>query len=378
MTVLDEAVHVLPLVSAAVWAFVAVGAFGRYGMTSPFIRALALFCALVSAGCATDWGLLTFGNALDPASVLLLANVRTSFLAGASLVILLASIWISRGHSRFDWLLALPVVGIFAVIWGGMTPSEVPASWGPQLARNPLLFSVFVVQELAYYAVAIYLVLTLQRGRADLPPRLRRPALLSIWSLVVFVALWLATNVPVSLSNAALPPLLSSVAFIPALMNVAAFAPRTRDELGEIFRAVSKVEHRVLALYVFYRTGEPLVAVGSSRSFPIEAEQLEGVLSLVGDFVERSVRKFRGYAVTSMSFDRFGIIAVRGKDVIVGAVFEEAAYDALRSELVRGLEKFEDAHGDALGTFEGASKVADVIADDLSRLLRPPERAPAI
>lgn len=221
------------------------------------------------------------------------------------------------------------------------------------MTRSPLLYSVFVIQELAYYAVAVYLVLSLQRDRADLPSRLRRPALLSICSLVVFVALWLVTNVYISFSGASVPPLFSSVVFLPALMDAVAFAPRTREEMGEIFHAVSEVERRVLALYVFYRTGEPLVAVVSSRSLPIEAEQLEGILSLVGNFVERTVRKFRGYAVPSMTFDRLGIIALRGVFVIVGAGFEGAAYDALRSELLRELEAFEDRHAAELGPSKG-------------------------
>jgi len=53
---------------------------------------------------------------------------------------------------------------------------------------------------------------------------------------------------------------------------------------------------RAIAVYLFYRSGEPLVALASGGNLPIEAEMLEGLLSVVGNFVETSVRGARGYA----------------------------------------------------------------------------------
>jgi hypothetical protein len=88
------------------------------------------------------------------------------------------------------------------------------------------------------------------------------------------------------------------------------------------------------------------------------------------------MRRFRGYTTTSMNFDRLGILAVRGEFVIVAAVFEGPAYDALRSELRRSMQAFEAAHRLELATWEGASRIADGIADDLSALLRKPESRP--
>jgi len=353
-----------------------MGAFGRYGLTSPFVRALALFCSLVGAWSLLDWYFLSLMDANDQLAAIVVSNLRASILALSSLVVLLASKWITRGHSRYDWLLALPVAGSLAIVWSGMTVSTQLTSWGPQLLRDPIRYVVYVIQALVYFVAAITFALSVAVGRPDVPPRLSRPALLSIGGLVVFVVLWLSTNVYTNLTQASGQPLFSAVLFIPALMDVLAFARRTPEEMGELFRAVSKVERRALGLYVFYRTGEPLVAVGASRSLPIEAEQLEGVLSIVGDFVETSMRRFRRYAVTSMQFDRLGILAVRGEFVIVAAVFEGPAYDALRSELRRSMEAFEQSHRSELATWEGASRIADALADDLSALLARPESKP--
>ncbi len=370
---IDDVVHTVPLLSAALWAFLSVGAFARYSVASPFVRALTLFSILVAAGCFVDWYLLTSFNPNAPSFAIILANLRTSLLAVASLVILLASKWLARGHSRYDALLVIPVVVALLVIWGGMTSSVSPAPGGePVFGRNLILFGVFVVQEVAYYLVACAFALSVVVGRADLPSRLRRPALLSIAALLAFVILWLPTNVYVAFSNLQEPSLFSSVMVIPAAMVAVAFVPRTKDELGEIFRAVSEVERRVQALYVFYRSGEPLAAVAAGRTFPIEAEQLEGILEIIGNFVETSMKRFQGYAVTAMRFDRLGIVAVRGQFLIVAAVYEGAAYDAIRSELLRSLRDFEKARAASLTDWEGASRIAEQVADDLSRLLQPP------
>lgn len=372
MVSIDDVVHVLPLVSAILWAFIGIGASGRYGVTSPFVRALTLFCLLVSAGCLLDWYLMTFVHASDPALAYAVVELRTSLLAIASLVILLASKWISRGHSWYDPLLALPVAGSVGLIWTVMMTSVRQASWGPEFGRNASAYGLFVVQEVAYYLVAIAFAVSLIRGRSDLPRRLRRPALLSVGSLVVLVGLWIPTNVYTNLVRSDAPPLFSSVAFIPAAMVAVAFMGRTVDEMGEIFRAVSAVERRVSALYVFYKSGEPLVAVGTSRSLPIEAEQLQGVLEIVGNFVETSMKGYHGYSVTAMHFDRLGIMAVRGQYTIVAAVYEGAAYDALRSELLRELRDFESRRWDQLQSWESASSIAEEVADDLAALLRKP------
>ncbi len=369
---LDDAVHVLPLLSALLWAVIAVGAFARYSVASPFVRALTLFCLLVSAACVVDWYLLTFLQSSAGDVAIALANLRTSLLILASLVILLASKWISRGHARYDAILAIPIGAAIVVVWSGMTLSVSDASWGPAFARDPLRYGFIVVLEVAYYVAAVVFASSLVIGRRDLPHRLRRPALLSIAALPLFVALWLSTNVYATLVNPQVPLLFSSVLFVPALLDVIAFMNRSPEEMGEIFRAVSDVERRVQAIYVFYRSGEPLAAVASSRTYPIEAEQLQGVLDIVGNFVETSMKQYRGYSVTAMHFDRLGIVAVRGQFIIAAAVFEGAAYDALRSELLRTVRDFESRRWDGLSTWEGASAIAEEVADRLSQLLQRP------
>src|SRR5437016_13933826 len=86
---------------------------------------------------------------------------------------------------------------------------------------------------------------------------------------------------------------------------------------------------RAIAVYLFYRSGEPLVALAAGRDLPIEAETLEGLLSVVGNFVETSVRGSRGYATTAMRYDEFGIEEVRGKFVDVAALIDRAAHGTI-------------------------------------------------
>ena len=130
----------------------------------------------------------------------------------------------------------------------------------------------------------------------------------------------------------------------------------------------------VVAVYLFYRSGEPLVALASDRDLPIEAEQLEGLLAVVGNFVETSVPSSRGYAMTAMRYEDLGIVAVRGEFLIAAAVYDGAAYDALRDELVQTLRAIEERHWRHLASWEEATKVAEPASDELSKFLRAAER----
>jgi hypothetical protein len=133
----------------------------------------------------------------------------------------------------------------------------------------------------------------------------------------------------------------------------------------------------VVAAYVFYRTGEPLAALASSRTLPIDAEQLEALLSVVGNFVETSTSSLKGYAATAMVYDTLGIIAVRGRQIIAAVVYEGPVYAALRKELRRMVQEFEELHAAELGSFDSASRVAEEAADELSKLLRgSPQKEP--
>lgn len=147
--------------------------------------------------------------------------------------------------------------------------------------------------------------------------------------------------------------------------------------LGVGLRSTAAGRHRrlrakvnVVAAYVFYRTGEPLAALASSRTLPIEAEQLEALLSVVGNFVETSTSSLKGYAATAMVYDNLGIIAVRGRQIIAAVVYEGPVYAALRKELRKTVQEFEEHRAAELASFDSASRVAEEAADELSKLLR--------
>jgi hypothetical protein len=123
-------------------------------------------------------------------------------------------------------------------------------------------------------------------------------------------------------------------------------------------------------VYLFYRSGEPLVALGSGRNLPIEAEQLESLLSVVGNFVETSVPGSRGYASTAMRYGEFGIVAVRGEFVIGAALYDGPIHDQLKAELLRTVRDFEERHWKDLATWEAATKLVEPASDELSKLLR--------
>jgi hypothetical protein len=323
---------------------------------------------------ALDWAFL---GLKDMNLAVALSNARITVMTFATLALLLSAKWLHSGHSRYDVLLALPVAASLALIWGGMTYGAQLVSWGPRLLRNQLLYTLWALQQIAYVAGAAILVGTLYMKRKDLAAHLRYRFFGGAGSLFVFLGLWISTNIYNNVTQTSGVPWLSSLLGIPAAIILIAFVPLSSSEIGEVFAGVAAVEQRVSALYVFYRTGEPLVALGTSRNLPIEAEQLEGVLEIVGDFVETSMRKNRGYAVTHLRFDRLGIVAARGRYLIVAALYDGPVYDVLRAELLRTVQDFEARRSGDLQTLEAASRAAEDVADELSRLFhRPSTPAP--
>jgi len=125
-----------------------------------------------------------------------------------------------------------------------------------------------------------------------------------------------------------------------------------------------------IAVYLFYRSGEPLVALASGRNLPIQAETLESLLAVVGNFVETSVPGSRGYATTAMRYEQLGIVAVRGEFVIGAAIVDGPAHDALKSDLVRAVRDLEERHWRNLSSWEHATKVSGAASEELSKLLR--------
>ena len=377
MTPTDALLLVLPLVSAALWLAIGFSLFWRYGFGSPFQRSLIAAALLLGGYSLVDWFFLHTANPVGNKTLVIgLAEVRSTTLTLSFLFILLASKWLYFGHSRYDIPIALVALGSLVLVWGGMTKEVQAADWGPVLVRDRLLYLTWLAIQLAFIAGAVVLLLGIYAARRDLPGRLRLRISGSAAGLLTLLAVWLSTNVYATLAQSGSVPWFSSLLVLPAGVFVAAFLPLRTDEIGEVFRAVSAIERRVNAIYVFYRTGEPLVALGSARNLPIEPEQLQGILELVGDFVETSMKELRRYAVTSMHFDRLGILAVRGQYVIVAAVYEGPAYDALRSELIRTLQSFEARRWKDLSEWEGAGRIAEEVADELSALIRRPGPRP--
>jgi hypothetical protein len=359
-----DAVGIIALVSAIGWWAVGIVSVVRSRVASPFERALATASFLIGA--------LAFVAPYAPVSVAgtladgTLANLRLTFIALATLLLLLATKWISRGHSRYDALLVVPVIASLALIWDGFVPNGFDSGWPS--------YVFWALQQIPYLAATIVLWGRLYRRRGDLATPVHQRFFWTVGILIMILAIGLGTNIAGRFVPPAVDPWLASVLLIPAAIALIAIVPLTREDWGEMLRVVSAIQERVTAVYMFYRTGEPLVALASNRNLPIEAEQLEAVLSVVGNFVETSVPSSRGYAVTAMRYEGLGLVAVRGEFVIIAAVYDGPAYDALRSELTRMLKVFEERSWKELRTWEDATKVAETAANELSNLLHRPER----
>lgn len=372
-----DALQFLPLLSAVAWWTIGIVPVARSRFFSPFERSLTAFAFLIGTWAFLDWIFLGFREPSQASLAIAISNVRITVITAATLALLLATKWISVGHSGRDLLLGLPVLASIGIIWfGPLSTGAVVAPWGLRLLRDPWLYGVWAAQQIAYVAASIVLAARLYRERRDLPARIQQRFFWTVGSLVVVLVLWLATNIYNNLAEAAAGPWFSSLLIIPAALILYFVLPLSSRDFGEMLRAVAAIQERVIAVYLFYRTGEPLVALATSRNLPIEAEQLEGLLSVVGNFVETSVPGSRGYAVTAMRYDGLGIVAVRGEFVIGAAVYDGPAYDALRGELLRALRDIEERHWRSLSSWEDATKVAEPAADELAKFLRHPERSP--
>src|SRR2546429_9621933 len=80
-------------------------------------------------------------------------------------------------------------------------------------------------------------------------------------------------------------------------------------------------EKNVRAVYLFHRSGDPLVTVASDAVVPLESTQLEPVLGAVRDFVETAEPVSRGIQQTTRRFGEEGIVGVRGQFVTACVVF---------------------------------------------------------
>lgn len=146
-----------------------------------------------------------------------------------------------------------------------------------------------------------------------------------------------------------------------AAMLALPFGIRTRPE-----------EKKVRAIYLFHRSGDPLVTVASDQAFPFEPDQLEPVLGAVRDSVETSDPKGRGFQMTSRRFGKQGVVAVRGQFVSACAVFHGSGDGVLRRELVQFVRDFEARNEGNLETWEQAADAAGAASSAIAGIVGGP------
>ena len=117
-------------------------------------------------------------------------------------------------------------------------------------------------------------------------------------------------------------------------------------------------EKNVRAVYLFHRSGDPLVTVASDVVLPFESTKLEPVLGAVRDFVESAEPAGRGIQQTTRRFGEEGIVGVRGRFVSACAVFHGRGDGIIRRDLVRFVREFEERNETHLGSWEEATTLA--------------------
>src|SRR5207245_8890697 len=111
-----DALGIVAVASAIGWWAVGIVSAVRSRVASPFERALATASFLIGAlAFVTPYASVSIDGPL--------ANLRLTFIALATLLVLLATKWISRGHSRYDPLLVVPVVASPTRLWAGFAPT---------------------------------------------------------------------------------------------------------------------------------------------------------------------------------------------------------------------------------------------------------------
>ena len=129
-------------------------------------------------------------------------------------------------------------------------------------------------------------------------------------------------------------------------MVAAPFSLRSRDETA------------VRAVYLFHRSGDPLVTVASESVLPHESSKLEPVLGAVREFVEGEEASSGRLLQTNQRFGEDGVVGVRGQFVSACVVYHGHADGILRRDLVRFIRDFEERNGPQLETWEEATSLA--------------------
>jgi hypothetical protein len=117
-------------------------------------------------------------------------------------------------------------------------------------------------------------------------------------------------------------------------------------------------EKNVRAVYLFHRSGDPLVTVASEAVPPFESTQLEPVLGAVRDFVESPEPMGRGIQQTTRRFGEEAVVGVRGQFVSACVVLHGRGDGIVRRDLVRFIREFEERNENRLGSWEEATTLA--------------------
>ena len=117
-------------------------------------------------------------------------------------------------------------------------------------------------------------------------------------------------------------------------------------------------EKNVRAVYLFHRSGDPLVTVASDDVLPFESKHLEPLLDAVRDFVDSPEPAVHGIQQTTRRFGEEGVVGVRGQFVSACVVFHGRGDGNIRRDLVRFVREFEERNEDRLGSWEEATTLA--------------------
>ena len=117
-------------------------------------------------------------------------------------------------------------------------------------------------------------------------------------------------------------------------------------------------EKNVRAVYLFHRSGDPLVTVASEAVPPFESAQLGSVLGAVRDFVESPEPMGRGIQQTTRRFGEEAVVGVRGQFVSACVVLHGRGDGIVRRDLVRFIREFEERNENRLGSWEEATTLA--------------------
>src|SRR5439155_1940193 len=175
-----DALGIVVVASAIGWWAVGIVSAVRSRVASPFERALATASFLIGA--------LSFFTPYASVSVDgPLAHLRLTFLGLATLLVLLATKWISRGHSRYDALLVVPVIASLTLIWDGFVPNGFDSEWPS--------YVFWALQQIPYLAAAIVLWATLYRGRGGLATPVHQRFFWTVGIFIMILSIGLGTNI---------------------------------------------------------------------------------------------------------------------------------------------------------------------------------------